>query len=224
MNARHEYKHIINYGDYLVLRGRLRGALAPDAYAGPTGEYHVRSLYFDTPEDTALREKIDGVNIREKYRIRCYNGDPSFLRLEKKRKVSGLCYKQSAPLAQAEVRSLLAGDYAWMTQSEDPLIVALYAQMRGRCLRPKTVVDYIREPFVHPAGNVRITLDRDIRSGLHATDLLRENLPTVEVSDRRVVLEVKYDAFIPQVVVDLLQIGSRSATAYSKYALCRIYG
>lgn len=224
MQARHEYKHIINHGDYLLLKHRLRSALSQDRHGGTSGEYSVRSLYFDTPGDTALREKIDGVNLREKFRIRCYNCDPSFIRLEKKSKINGLCYKQSAPITEDEVRALLAGDWAWMTQSGEALVVELYSKMRGQCLRPKTVVDYLREPFVYPAGNVRITLDRNIRTGLRATDIFNEHLPTVDVSDAQVVLEVKYDAFIPQIIVDLLQLGSRSAGAYSKYALCRIFG
>lgn len=224
MNARHEFKHIINFGDYLVLRNRLRVALPKDRHVGSGGEYLVRSLYFDTPRDTALREKIDGVNRREKFRIRCYNADPSFIRLEKKSKVNGLCYKQSAPLTEAQTRAIIAGDIEWMATEEEPLIVELYAKITGDCLRPKTVVDYTREPFVFSAGNVRITLDRNIRTGLRSTDIFSSDLPTVDVSEGQVVLEVKYDAFIPQVVVDLLQIGDRKASAYSKYALCRTFG
>lgn len=224
MTARHEYKHALNYGDYSILRGRLRAALPRDIHSGEDGAYMVRSLYFDTPADTALREKIDGVNRREKFRIRSYNCDPSYLRLEKKSKLNGLCYKASAPITEEEVTRIIQGDYGWMPQSEEPLILELYSKMRGQVLRPKTIVDYLREPFVFQAGNVRITFDREIRTGLSSTDFFDAKLPTVRVGDDVVILEVKYDAFIPQVIVDLLQIGNRRAAACSKYALCRAYG
>ena len=56
MQARHEFKHSLNYGDYVILRGRLGHVMARDPYADEKGEYRVRSLYFDTPGDKALRE------------------------------------------------------------------------------------------------------------------------------------------------------------------------
>lgn len=224
MQARHEYKHEINRADCTILRSRLRAALKRDGNVDENGEYAVRSLYFDTPSDTALREKIDGVNHREKYRIRIYNRDDSFIRLERKAKHHGLCYKEAAPITRAQARSIVEGDIAWMREAGDPLFAGLYARMTGRLLRPKTIVDYIREPFTCAAGNVRITLDRDIRTGLLSRDLFDENLPTVSCADGFALLEVKYDAFIPAHIVDLLQLGNRRASACSKYALSRVYG
>ena len=83
MNFRHEYKHEINYSDMIALRGRLRAVMKPDEN-GADGKYLIRSLYFDNIADKALREKLDGVNNREKFRLRYYNKDTSFIRLEKK--------------------------------------------------------------------------------------------------------------------------------------------
>ena len=113
MTFRHEWKHPISPGDLLVLRRRLRLMARPDGH-GSQGRYLVRSLYFDTPSDRALREKIDGVDRREKFRIRCYDLDPSFIRREKKSKANGLCRKEAAHLSAGEVRALLAGDLGWM--------------------------------------------------------------------------------------------------------------
>lgn len=224
MNARHEYKHSVNYMDYSILRSRLSTVLAHDANTDEKGEYAVRSLYFDTPGDRALREKIDGVDRREKFRIRRYNNDPGFLRLEKKSKAHGLCYKRTAPITREELSALIGGNLRWMARDERPLVVELYSKMTGQMLRPKTIVDYIREPFVYRAGNVRITLDRNIRTGLLSTDFLNDELPTITAGDEMVLLEVKYDAFIPDFIVKLLQLQDRRASACSKYALCRIYG
>ena len=97
MKFRHEWKHEINYSDMLVLRHRLKAVARCDPNA-PNGRYFIRSMYFDTPYDKALKEKINGISRREKFRIRYYNGDTSFIRLEKKSKIDGLCGKQSASL------------------------------------------------------------------------------------------------------------------------------
>ena len=82
MQFRHEIKHEISRLDMLVLRQRLKAVMEPDSHA-KDGRYDIRSLYFDNLDDKALREKLDGVNIREKYRIRLYNNDPSAIRLER---------------------------------------------------------------------------------------------------------------------------------------------
>lgn len=224
MEARHEYKHSLNYGDYAVLRARLRHLMSRDAHADQNGEYKVRSLYFDTPGDKALREKIDGVDRREKFRIRRYLGNASYIMLEKKSKAHGLCFKRSVPMTAAEVSALQSGNLAWMAKSEHELVRELYAKMQSEQLRPKTVVDYIREPFVCAAGNVRVTFDRDIRTGLFSTDFMGDGLPTVKAGDELVLLEVKYDQFIPDYIVRALQLEARRASAVSKYALCRVYG
>ncbi|GHU86693.1 molecular chaperone [Spirochaetia bacterium] len=222
--GRHEFKHSLNYIDYLALKNRLKLVLPHDANAGANGEYSIRSLYFDTPGDDALREKIDGVDRREKFRIRSYNNDTALIRLEKKSKMNGLCYKQSAPVTAEEVRLLREGDLGWMADEQRPLVAELYHKMTGLLLRPKTIVEYIREPFVFSAGNVRITFDRNIRTALFSTDFLDPAVPLAPAGNEIVLLEVKYDAFIPQFIVDLLRIGNRRASACSKYALCRIYG
>ncbi len=224
MRARHELKHSLNYGDYVILRDRLRRVMNRDAHADTNGEYKVRSLYFDTPGDKALREKIDGVDRREKFRIRRYLGAADYIMLEKKRKAHGMCYKQSARLTEEEVSKIQSGQLSWMGGDERELVRELYSKMRSEQLKPKTVVDYIREPFICPAGNVRITFDRDIRTGLYATDFMSDNLPTVRAGDELVLLEVKYDQFIPDYITDVLQLGTRRASACSKYALCRVYG
>lgn len=217
---RHEYKHTLNYADSLMLRQRLSAVASPDPHAGAGSSYLVRSLYFDNPDDKALREKIEGLNHREKFRIRYYNGDDSFIRLEKKMKIDGLCAKLSASVSRAECDLLLAGSTEWMLTRQDPLLYELYFKMQYQRIAPKTVVDYQREAYVFPAGNVRVTLDSQIRSGLDSCDFFNPRLPTVAVSDA-IVLEVKYDRFLPQIIADLVQTPNRQASAFSKYAVCR---
>lgn len=222
MIFRHEWKHEISYLDMLALRRRLRAVAQTDRHT-IDGKYLIRSLYFDTPSDKALREKLNGVSRREKFRIRYYNGDTSVIHLEKKSKQGGLGSKQSATLSVSETSAILQGDLSWMLDSGRPLVRELYSKMRTQQLRPKTIVDYTREPYVYPAGNVRVTLDYDIRSGLGCTGFLNPGL-TIPAGDAPIILEVKWDAFLPSIIRDAIQLEGRRASAFSKYAQCRIYG
>ena len=115
------------------------------------------------------------------------------------------------------------GDIGWMKDCGRPLVQELYTKMRGQGLRPKTIVDYTREPFVFAPGNVRVTLDYDLRTGLGCTDFLNPDCVTVPVDDAPIILEVKWDAFLPDIIRDAVQLDSRHAAAFSKYAACRIY-
>ena len=218
---RHEIKHQIRPTEDRVLSQRLARLFARDPHAGPDGTYLVTSLYFDTPYDTALRQKLDGVNRREKFRLRYYGEDLTFLRLEKKFKVNGLCGKRSVRLTLEQVQSLLAGEYGFLLQSGHPLLVEFYSKLQGQLLRPKTVVRYQREAFRYGPGNVRLTLDRDIRSGLGQVNFLDPNLLCLPVMEGCTLLEVKYDAFLPEIVRMAIQIPDRRGASCSKYALCR---
>ena len=222
MEFRHEIKHEINYSDLLIIRHRLRTVAYPDPHA-VDGKYLIRSLYFDNLADKALMEKVNGFPVREKFRIRYYNGDTSVIHLEKKSKVDHLGNKQSAPLTKAQAQSIADGDTGWMLQSEYPLVRELYSKMTTQGIAPKTIVDYTREPFIYPAGNVRVTLDYHIRSGMRCTDFLNPDCVTVPVSDA-IILEVKWDGFLPDIIRDAVSLADRREGAFSKYEACRIYG
>lgn len=223
INYRHEWKHEISYCDLLTIRARLRAVMQPDPHA-KDGRYLIRSLYFDDLHDKALREKIDGVNRREKFRIRYYNHDPSVIHLEKKSRLNGLGTKFSANLTREQAQAIVDDELDWMLRSDAPLVRELYCKMKSQGLRPKTIVDYTREPFVYAPGNVRVTFDYDIRTGLANTDFLNPRCVTVPAGDAPIILEVKWDAFLPSVIRDAVQTPGCRVGAFSKYAQCRIYG
>lgn len=223
MNYRHEYKHRISYLDYMVLKNRLSLAASPDPHTGPDGTYHIRSLYFDNYQDKALVEKLNGVNNREKFRIRIYNHNTSLIRLEKKSKINGLCLKEETPLTMDECLSLINGNTNWMLQRKDALLTEFYTKMKHQLLRPRVIVDYTRLPFIYEPGNVRITIDYNIRTGLAGSNLFDAQLPTVPIPDNAMLLEVKYDAFLPDVMRNMIELWDRQASSFSKYAACRMY-
>ena len=141
MIYRNEVKHEINAGDKVAIIANLRAVASLDPHVGKDGRYLIRSLYFDNLYDKALREKIDGVNEREKFRIRYYNGDTSFIQLEKKVKRGGLGYKVSARLTAQEAQRIVDGDTQWMATSGRGLIIELYSKMKSQGLRPSVIVD-----------------------------------------------------------------------------------
>jgi len=220
--GRHELKHYINYSDVLQIRARLPFVARPDENAKEGNSYRVKSLYFDNYNDKALKEKIDGVNEREKFRLRLYNNDQSFIRLEKKSKKNNLSYKESTVITKEECSRLLDGDLAALKENGSSLCLELYAKMHYQQLRPKKIVDYRREAYIYPMGNVRVTMDYDIRTSYNIHDFLNPEPVLIPVSGAYI-LEVKYDSFLPEIIRGMVSLSGRRSTAFSKYATTRIF-
>lgn len=223
MDYRNEWKHEISYSDLIAIRQRMKVIAELDEHVNENGNYKIRSLYFDTLTDKALREKIDGVNKREKFRIRCYDGNTSMIHLEKKSKWNGMGKKQIANLTKEETQALIDGDIEWMIKSGRALVIELYSKMKSQGLRPKTIVEYTREPFVLKNGNVRVTLDYDIRTGLRGIDFLNPDCVMIPAGEPVIILEVKWDEYLPAIVRSAVQMKGTRSSAFSKYRVCRIY-
>ena len=222
LQFRHEWKHEISYADMLSLRSRLSAVMQQDSHA-INGRYQVRSLYFDNLRDKALSEKINGVNRREKFRVRYYNNDPSVIFLEKKSKLDGLCSKQQTILTPEEAQCIARKDITGLSNNPALLVQELCRKMRAEGLEPKTIVDYCRGPFVCAPGNVRVTLDYDIRTGLRSTDFLNPDCIMIPAGYAPIILEVKWDTFLPAIIRDAVQVPGTHPSAFSKYAACRSY-
>ena len=222
MDYRHEIKHIISPGDAAAIRANLNAVATLDPHARERGCYCIRSLYFDDPRDTALHEKLDGVNERRKFRIRYYNDDLSYIMLECKIKRDGVGCKPQERLSQEETQAIMRGDIDWMVKSGRPLLAALYVDMKTRHLQPKAVVQYKRVPFVYGPGNVRVTIDWDIRTGPPGGFLNPSGL-TLPIDENVMLLEVKWDEYLPSVIRHAAALKGRMPSAFSKYAACRVY-
>lgn len=223
---RHELKYRISYAQYMELRSRLQTVMQSDLHTGADGRYLIRSIYFDNYTDKALREKTDGVPGREKFRIRYYNDDFSYLTLEKKIKDNDLCMKIGAQLTEGACRELLKGRIEWMIEHSEPLVRELYAKMHYQMLRPRVLVSYMREPYIYQAGNVRITFDFNIRTTLYHRSFLEKRVIDIDTAKepQEMILEVKYDAFLPEIIRRLIQTNTLRQTAFSKYESCRRFG
>jgi len=221
VNGRHELKHYINVADYAQLRTRLRAVAEPDSNSGEGGCYMVRSLYFDNYMDKVVVEKLSGLSRREKFRLRYYNDDTSLLKLERKSKANRLAYKESEPVTADQCRALIAGNYDCIRIPDAALLMEFYTKILYQNLRPGSIVEYRREAYVFRAGNVRITFDSNIRTSNCSTGFLNPSLTTIPVTGA-IVLEVKYTGFLPDIIRDVMQIGYRNQTEFSKYVAARL--
>lgn len=223
---RHELKYNVSYWQYLQLRSRFRQVMKMDPHTGKDGTYRIRSIYFDNVQDKALREKVDGVAKREKFRIRYYNDNFERITLEKKIKDNNLCMKVSAKLTEKECRDLLNGNLEWMKTHASSLVQELYGKMKYQQLKPRVLVSYTREPYIYTAGNVRITFDWNVRTTMYHREFLEEKVYDVEAVQcpGEMIMEVKFDAFLPGVIQDIIQSDGIRQQSFSKYAACRNYG
>ena len=221
---RHELKFFINEQQYYLLSHALSRVLQPDSFGDENHEYFIRSLYFDTVFDDALMDKLNGVQNRDKYRIRTYNFSDKVIKLECKTKVGTLISKRSLTIPRDLCDQIIAGDTTGLETTRSGLLDDLFREMTIHLLHPAVLVDYVREAWLHPAEEVRITFDKQLRTGLRSTDLFNPYVPTIPPFDHNeIILEVKYNRVLPPYIRDVLSTYCENATqtAISKYTWCR---
>jgi len=227
---RHELKYIISTFDHALIRDRMRQIATIDRNADDDGTYAVTSLYFDDCQSSAELETLDGVDDRSKYRVRTYHHEPEPMTVEIKEKLGHAVRKRSFGITPSEYGKLVRGDGAFLLRREEEAAREFYLQLAQRRLRPRVVIDYRREAYVLPYGNIRITFDRELSAwGNHRGDMtpdglagrLRRGAPARPALDNEtLILEVKYDDYLPDHVRRALQLGGRTRVSVSKYLLC----
>ncbi len=221
---RHEFKYICSYGELKMLQIRLSGLMFMDSHAGREGVYNIRSLYFDDYYDRCLKENEAGTDPREKFRIRIYNHSSGRIALELKKKVRGKTQKLSCPLTKEQCGLLMEGEQPKLSKDAPPILQKLCLMMATSLMRPKVIVEYERVPFIYPQGNVRITLDENIRASGRVDLFLEDKIPLRPVMPAgQHILEVKYDEYLPDFIYRTVQLENLRQTAFSKYYLCRKY-
>lgn len=217
---RHELKYMISFSQKDLLTRRFAGILSSDANA-ENGGYFIRSLYFDDAFGSAYEEKMMGISERRKFRIRCYNLQDRNIKLEKKQKSGSCIRKVSAPLSRAETEQLLSGGYDFLRDRPEEVCREFYIECMSSLMRPAVIVDYDREPYVYGPGDVRITFDMHVRAAVGGYSLFDASLPALEALEGdRLIMEVKYTDFLPQLIRELLPPEHSEYTQASKYVLC----
>ncbi len=219
---RHEYKYLCRDWQLQILRSRLRGIIRPDPHVSTSGSYEIRSIYFDDMDDRAFQENEAGVDRREKFRIRIYNRDPSFISLESKEKQGGKVRKRAVQISMEEFRQVVQGSGAALS-SAPPLLKRLHVLRLTGLMRPKVIISYERTPYVCAAGNTRITFDRMISVSTRIDGFFDRDLPERPVLPGGwQLLEVKFDEFLPSYLRDALYNESLTQSTFSKYYLGRL--
>ncbi len=218
---RHELKYIISPNMALLLQSQLKAIMDVDAnsvYQDHT--YKIRSLYFDNDSSDAYYEKLNGVLYREKYRIRYYNDDDSFIRLERKLKHNNMTSKDQINITREICDKIINGEVEELEGTG--LLEEFLSDMKRKHLKPSVIVDYTRLAYTYPVSEVRITFDSKIKSGIYDYELFDYELPTVPViEDKEVVLEVKFNEVLPETISMILSTIPMYRQAVSKFALCR---
>lgn len=221
---RHEYKYVCSDRQLICIQNRIEPYMSIDRHAGSKGRYTIRSLYFDTCNNACYYDNLSGVDPREKFRIRMYDADTSFIRLELKQKLHGMTRKRSCPVDAGLCRRLMMGGTPGLQEMDEPLYRKFFVEQNTKLLKPKIIVEYDRIPYVYRDGNVRVTFDTNIRSCVDTQSFLEKRImarPVMRTGYH--VLEVKFDEFIPDFIHHAIQIDKLRQTAYSKYCLSRKY-
>lgn len=209
----------------LILKQRLALAMNIDKNSvNLDNTYFIRSLYFDDINSTAYYEKIDGVLYRKKYRIRIYNNDSSFIRLERKWKHNNMTSKDQLKISKENCINLLTNQFDNIDKEllNNSLMKEFITDIKVFGLKPSVIVDYKRLAYTYHISEVRITFDERIKSGLYNCNLFNMNRITYDVIDNNeVVLEVKFNEVLPEHISIILQTIPMYRQAVSKFALCR---
>lgn len=222
MEYRHELKFMVSDIMLEKIRYRLQPLMQPDSHI--TDQYYtIRSLYFDDLYDTGMYENEDGVDNRSKYRIRMYNNDAAFLKLERKSKYRGMTRKKSAAISAEAAKHYITEDtltaaFSLSTAPSEKLLNEFHCKH----LMPKCIVEYDRSAFVEALGNVRVTFDQNIRGSIFCNEFFTPTAMLFPVlPDGMHILEIKYDEFLPQYILQAVDIGALRKQSFSKYCIVR---
>ena len=221
---RHEYKYPINRIQMALEEEKLSAVAMKDRNVGERGYYNIRSLYFDDYYNSCYMDNEGGTDQREKYRIRIYNHSAKIIKLELKKKVRGKTQKLSCNISEAQCRQLMEGVIPEDISPNQQVLHKLAYLMAARFMKPAIIVDYDRVPYVYRLedANVRVTFDMNLTSSENIADFLEERIDGRGIfAVDQLLMEVKYDEFLPDEINSLLQLEGLQASTFSKYYLCR---
>ena len=221
---RQEKKYFISAEDALKFVSAFEKVMLQDEHNGSQG-YMIRSLYFDTIDDRDYNDKIDGLELRRKIRLRIYDPKSNFAMLEMKQKQGESQKKRSLRLVREDAQKLILCQYDVLKKYNSPFATECYGFMHMHCYRPKTVVEYNRKAFIAKENKIRVTIDTNIRANESCFDIFSEHLPLYYVLDPfNAVLEVKFNGFLLSYIKTLVNIADKSNLSVSKYCLARSAG
>lgn len=217
---RNELKYICSPMQLGLIQNRIKDICHPDPHGGAGGTYLITSVYFDDYNNNCYYENENGIEPREKFRIRIYNRQLNYIVLECKHKQFGKTFKETCSITQEQCYAFLHQRWFDTIESES-LINRFYIAANTKCLRPKVIVEYERTAYIYPQGNVRVTFDKYITTSPQIENFGKQVMrrPVMPVGQQ--ILEVKYDELLPDYLYNALQVEYLRHMAFSKYYICR---
>lgn len=225
IKKRHELKYICAESDLHIIENKLNIVCRKDTNGNEQGQYRIRSIYFDTYNNGFLKENEAGVDNRKKYRIRIYNHSDDFIRLECKRTIADAKSKESCRITREQCENLIKGKQSVTPEEDQALLLQFLVESKINIYQPKVIVEYDRNAYTHPMGNVRITFDRNICASTDFQHFFDERIYRRAIMPQgKNILEVKYDEVIPDFLWRMIPCKSSSQrSSFSKYSLCRTH-
>lgn len=217
--ARTEKKYHISPITRTSLESMLAMNMQRDSFGASDG-YLVRSLYFDSINNDDLQDKIDGLEMRKKIRIRCYDPAQEQVKLEMKQKQGAAQHKKSLWISRELAKQLISGKYDGLLDTGTKLGEELYSIMECGLYRPKCIVEYDRLAFTDDTNNTRVTIDTNVRVGSCEEDFFSYDPFLVPIMNDPI-LEVKYNGFLLSYIKNIVDQANTSEIAISKYVMCR---
>ena len=190
--------------------------------------YFVRSLYFDDLNSSNFFEKVDGMKIRKKYRLRTYSKINSSLNkvfLEMKGRTNQRTYKNRTQINSKDLNIFFYPNrYLELIKiyGKDNLVINnfLFDTCRKKIF-PRVLIDYKRRPYVNRNGlNFRLTFDSEIMS-TKSDKLFNKNnsLYWEECRAGYTVLEVKFERSITPWFHRIIQNYDLERLSISKFVM-----
>ena len=215
---RHEYKYRISYEDMLTLRGKLNKVLNIDRNEDG---YLIRSLYFDSIEDDDYYDKLGGEINRKKIRLRIYEPNPKYVKLEIKAKYDVHQLKRSLVIDKNTASELMKENYDILLNYDDDTAREAYTILRKGLYKPKVIIEYKRIAYT-TGTTTRITFDFDLKSSSNIESFFDEEINYNDLSNKtEVVLEVKFDRFLEPYLSNILSSYGTRFESVSKYVMGR---
>lgn len=223
MKYRNEWKYYLSEADFSLIENKLNKVLSLDIHSNESNKYIIHSLYFDDYTNSCLFDNDAGLNRRYKWRIRYYNNDLTYICLERKEKLNGLCRKYGSKISLDQYLNIINNNISYVLWNTDDLLIKEFCiDILNKRFKPKVIIDYEREAYVEPITNVRITFDRNISASLELDKFIKGGYtrhPLLPVN--RHILEVKFDDILPSHINQAVHVKDLQQTTFSKYYLSR---
>lgn len=220
---RRELKFILSRSDSCALQQEFRHLLYPDTYAGDKG-YQVRSLYFDSLNQTDYVDKVNGEEFRKKIRLRIYDLHQTDAKFEYKQKFGAYQNKTSLTVSKSDVQQYINGDYHSLLHYPEDFAKQLYSVLTLGAYLPSAVIAYQRRAYTFPVYNTRITFDSDIKRCESCYNLYSDTIPFYPVLSEKVILEIKYNGVLIDAIRRILAKYYLVNTSFGKYVSGRLIG